>query len=411
MLLGYRTQGFVLGSGERYCLLVNPDSGMPLFHPNLFVTTQVRNRSLSVASMDAASTAINVLLTYCAGRGIDLESRIRARRFFSPAELDAIRDECQRRRSKHAGPAAMPFRGRKARQRIGAGSEYARLTYIANYLRWLSHTLLGSTVDESTTRQIDLVHRGLIGRRPLGRRSAAVKSGPTPKQIATLQEVVDPAAGRSPFKDGSVCARNALIIDLLFYLGIRGGELLNICIKDIDWKRQQIVVARRPDEKSDPRSRQPLVKTLDRRIPLSDTLVERLHAYVVKHRNKVPAARKHDYLLVTHKSGKTLGQPLSIAGYQKIIKVLAAAAPELEGIHGHLLRHGWNERFSDYMDRQERPPSPERQEAMRSYAQGWKEGSGTSATYNRRFIQRKAHEAQLELQQSTIRLPKGVDNK
>jgi len=62
MRLGYRTQGFVLEDGERYCLLVAPDSGLPLFYPNLFVTTQVRNRSLSVASMDAAFAAINVLL-------------------------------------------------------------------------------------------------------------------------------------------------------------------------------------------------------------------------------------------------------------------------------------------------------------------------------------------------------------
>jgi len=409
MRLRYRTQGFVLGDGERYCLLTDPASGMPLFYPNLFVTTQVRNRSLSTASMDAASSAINVLLTYCTERGIDLENRIRERRFFNPAELDVIRDECQKRRNKHESAAVVPFRGRKTRNRVGAGSEYTRLTHVANYLRWLPHILLGSTVDGSTARQVDLVHRGLIGRRPIGRRSAAVKSGPTPEQVTTLQDVVDPAAGRSPFKNGSVRVRNALIIDLLFYLGIRGGELLNIRIRDIDWKRHQLVVARRPDEKSDPRRRQPLVKTLDRRIPLSDTLVERLHTYVTKHRNKVPGARKHDYLLVTHKGGETQGQPLSISGYQKIIKVIATAAPELEGMHGHLLRHGWNERFSDYMDRQERPPSPERQEAMRSYAQGWKEGSGTSATYNHRFIQQKAHEAQLELQKGMVRLPKGVD--
>jgi hypothetical protein len=136
---------------------------MPLFYPNLFVTTQVRNRSLSVASMDAASAAINVLLTYCIERGIDLESRIRGRRFFNPAELDAIRDECQKRRSKHGGVAVVPFRGRNAKQRVGAGSEYTRLTHVANYLRWLSHTMLGSTVDEATARQIDLIHRGLIG--------------------------------------------------------------------------------------------------------------------------------------------------------------------------------------------------------------------------------------------------------
>jgi len=39
---------------------------------------------------------------------------------------------------------------------------------------------------------------------------------------------------------------------------------------------------------------------------------------------------------------------------------------------------------------------------------GWREGSGTAATYNKRFIRQKAHEAGLALQEGMIRLPKGV---
>jgi hypothetical protein len=31
----FRSQSFVMADGERYCLLVDPDSGMPLFYPNL----------------------------------------------------------------------------------------------------------------------------------------------------------------------------------------------------------------------------------------------------------------------------------------------------------------------------------------------------------------------------------------
>lgn len=398
-----------MGDGERCRVLVDPRSGMPLFYPNLFVTTQVRNRSLSVASMDAACAAINVFLTHCSKCGIDLEGRIRDRRFLSPAELDAIRDICQRRFGKHGSAVVVPLRHNKAKQRVQTGSEYVRLTHVANYLRWLSHTLLGSTLDESAARQIELVHRGLTSRRPIGRRCADVKRGLTSEQVATLWEVVDPEGERSPFRHSGVRVRNALMMDLLFYLGIRGGELLSLCTTDIDWDRCQIVIARRPDEKTDPRQRQPLVKTLDRRIPLSDTLVDRLHTYIVKHRNKVPGARRHVFLFVTHKSGATQGDPLSISSYQKVIRAVAAASPELKGLHGHLLRHGWNERFSEYMDRQEAPPSPEQQEAMRSYAQGWKEGSGTSATYNRRFVERKAHETQLQLQKKMIRLPKGID--
>jgi hypothetical protein len=86
--LKYKIKGFVTPSGERYCVLVDPVSGVPLFFPNLFVTTQVRNPQLSPATMEAALTSINVLLTFCHNRGIDLESRCRRRRIFKIGEMD-----------------------------------------------------------------------------------------------------------------------------------------------------------------------------------------------------------------------------------------------------------------------------------------------------------------------------------
>lgn len=163
--------------GERYRVLVDPRSGMPLFYPNLFVTAQVRNRSLSVASMDAVCAALNVLLTHCSTCGIDLECRIRDRCFLNPAELNAIRDICQKRFGKNDSAVVVHLRHSKANQRVQTGSEYVRLTHMANYLRWLSHTMLGSAVDESAARQIELVHRGLTSRRSIGRRNAEVKRG------------------------------------------------------------------------------------------------------------------------------------------------------------------------------------------------------------------------------------------
>lgn len=54
MHLRYKLQNFVMGSGERSALLVQRDTGLPLFHPNLFATTQVRDRPLSLASMNCS---------------------------------------------------------------------------------------------------------------------------------------------------------------------------------------------------------------------------------------------------------------------------------------------------------------------------------------------------------------------
>jgi integrase len=417
MDLKYRIQGFVMASGERYCLLVEPDSGSPLFHPNLFVTTQVRNRSLSVSAMEAALVAVNVLLTFCGEHGIDLDARCCRRHLLKTSELDALRDHCQlrfgKRESRRSPIVSLGRRGvKRTRRLVGLSTEFMRLTHIANYMGWLTNTLLGSSVDELTARRIESVRKGLFVRRPMRKRRNALDDarGLSKKQLATLQKVIAADGEASLFKDVGTRKRNRLILDVLLYLGVRGGELLNIRIRDIDWPRHQLVIARRPDEVSDPRARQPLVKTLDRRIPLRETLVEELHAYVVNYRNKIPGARKHDYLFVTHKSGPTQGQPLSISTYQKVIKAVAGSSPELENFHGHLLRHTWNDRFSEQMDQLQDPPSPEQQEAMRAYAQGWKAGSGTGATYNRRFTERMAHEAQLKLQKKTLRMPEGLED-
>ncbi len=39
---------FMFENGERYCHVVNKDTGEPLYYPNLYITTQVRNRSESI---------------------------------------------------------------------------------------------------------------------------------------------------------------------------------------------------------------------------------------------------------------------------------------------------------------------------------------------------------------------------
>ncbi|ECS8656459.1 site-specific integrase, partial [Salmonella enterica] len=42
---------FMLENGERYCHVVNKKTGEPLYYPNLYITTQVRNRSESISTM------------------------------------------------------------------------------------------------------------------------------------------------------------------------------------------------------------------------------------------------------------------------------------------------------------------------------------------------------------------------
>lgn len=414
----YRIKSFVLKSGERYCLLLDKAAGLPLYYPNLFVTTQVRNNSKSVAAMESALSGINVLLSFCDEMGIDLTSRFLKREFLVLHELDAFRDYCQQSFSKagtESPEVVVPIaRGGRSKSspKVGLASEYMRLTHAAKYTEWLAKVLLSTANDRSSAIEIAKMKKGLEARRPArkGRNQTARESGLNKEQVAILLELVRPGSEFNPFDDSGIQVRNRLIILLLLYLGIRGGELLNIRVSDIYWSNNQIVIARRADEKTDPRVNQPLVKTLDRRIPVKDTLVEAIREYITKYRNKIPNARRHDYLLITHKSGPTQGQPMSRPAYNKTIKLIASAVPELFDMHGHDLRHTWNNEFSELMDRMDDPPSPEEQEKRRSYLQGWKEGSGTAATYTRRFVRKKATEASLKLQEGITRIPENLKN-
>ncbi len=183
------------------------------------------------------------------------------------------------------------------------------------------------------------------------------------------------------------------------------GELLSIKVKDIDFSNNQIVIARRADEKSDPRVDQPLVKTMDRRIPLKDSLAAEVHNYVMNYRRKELSARKHEYLFVVHKPGPTSGQPVSKATYNKVMTTVKAVSPKLIDFTGHALRHKWNERFSQLMDSMDEPPDEEKQEQLRAWLMGWKQGSGTAAHYNQRYVRSKAESAALLLQGGLM--PKG----
>src|ERR1035437_6997407 len=113
--LKYSIKTFIMKSGERYCLLIDSATGIPLFYPNLYVTTQIRKNSLSVSAMETALASINVFLSYCDDEDLDLEKRFLRRQFFTLSEIDGIRDHCQKRFKKEraatlTGPALVSLK-------------------------------------------------------------------------------------------------------------------------------------------------------------------------------------------------------------------------------------------------------------------------------------------------------------
>lgn len=405
-------KSFVMDSGERYCLHVD-DAGIPSYYPNLYITTQVRNRSLSFSAMESTLGGISVLYRHLRECNENLIERFYEGRFLDESELDLLRDFCQSNLKAPTTNKVFAINQQEdLNDKVSSATEYTRLTVIANYLKWLAEQVSPLACDRNTALQINKMVTSLKSRRPVRktRNSEITTKGLTHEQLQLLFELLRPESELNPFKSESIRIRNRLIFLILYHLGIRGGELLNIRIRDIDFSSNELVVFRRPDEMDDPRKDQPLVKTLDRRLPMKDTLAKEIHLYITKERKAVTNASKNDFLFVTHKPGPTQGQPLSKSSYKKIIDIVRNSSPSLSTLSGHQLRHAWNEAFSEHMDSMNNPPSEEVQEKIRSALMGWREGSGTATSYNKRFIRRQANEASMKLQEDMIRLPDGMNN-
>ncbi len=294
---------------------------------------------------------------------------------------------------------------------VDNGTQHSRLTTFANYLRWYAMHIL-KTPELEVVEQINAMAEQTKMRRPSkkGRNSDLQDRSLSDVQLDALFELIQPGSESNPFSI-DVQRRNRLMILLLFYLGIRGGELLNIRIQDIDFSTNRIRVVRRADERADSRTNEPNAKTRERLLPLAESLVQELHRYITQDRRNVRNAKKNDYLFVTYKRGPTVGNPISKGGYHKIFTVVRAVSPQLYAATGHSLRHTWNRKFSERMDAMDEQVSEERQEQVRSYLMGWRAGSGTAATYNKRFIQQKGFEAALALQKANgTRLPEDLKN-
>ncbi|WP_183060599.1 tyrosine-type recombinase/integrase [Salmonella enterica] len=393
---------FRLDSGERYCIVTNKETGIPLYYPNLYLTIQFRNNGHALATIESKAVNITIFYRFLEKNDIDIEKRILGGIFLSGGEIESM--------VSYLGVVS------ELRNSINIGLGYVskktlrnRMNSIISYITWLVDELLQYDSSRHKTNFYKMI-KAIEVRRPRGHdnKNSEDNKNKTLKDdsVVTLMKLIDPQSPSNPFNP-NVRNRNAIIIMILTELGIRRGELLNIKLEDINFQKKRICIRRRADEISDPRLNQPLVKTHSRELPLSEVLASRLMEYII-HDRKLYLKGKSDFLFITYKNGPCQGKPLSISGYQKIISKISISDRLLRGFSGHKLRHTWNYDFSRFMDSQNQ--SERKQELMREKLMGWKEGSGTASTYNRRFIEEQADEASIRYQKKYSYKGKGSQN-
>jgi integrase len=381
--------------GERFSVLVD-GQGMPLFYPTLFSTWILRARSLAANTITNALNAVKCLYAWEAHAGLGVES------IFSRSELldqNQIRDLCDfLQRSLLTDKEKKVTSIRRQPKVVGTSNYYFRLSIVATYLDFLAHRLAPNLDDSRIEKMVEAI-RAHRPSKPYRSSESRDDIHLTDEVIQVIEDALKPNSLNNPAKEYSVQLRNALMFFILKLTGVRRGELLNLRISDFDFGANTMAVVRRPDSNLDVRTHQPTAKTLPRRLRIHPELIKRVYEYVSQYRGKVPGARRHDFLFVTHKAGPTQGAPLSIGAFSKWMGRIGDLV-DGAGFHAHALRHNWNYEFSRMAD--SKGISSEEEEKTRSYWMGWSETSGTAGLYNVRRTKEKAQEAGLQLQERYV---------
>lgn len=420
MAAGYKVKLLRWQSGERFPILLGP-GGQPLFDSTVYALTELRGRNQATNTISNALRAIQVFVIFLDLRKIDLSARLADGHLLSLSEIEdlarlcrlpmdnfeGVCDDAGGDRSRHS------FSSENIRMRPQATAQVevscvvaaTRMRSIRNYLEWLSsnhlsRNILGKKTASALRDAREHAMRAFAARIPKGRFSGTTDSreGLSPEASLELLRVVSPDCSDNPWTTSYTRNRNALIVYWLFYLGIRRGELLGIRVQDIDLRKGTVTIHRRADDVKDPRRNQPQTKTRARELPLGEALQAQVYDYIMNHRRTLEGARRHDFLLCADGSG----QPMSLPALNKVFKILRLKCGNLpDTLSPHVLRHTWNDRFSEEMDRRSVPEEDEKK--RRAYLMGWSEFSGTAATYTRRHIRKKAREASLGIQGQVIK--------
>jgi integrase len=398
-----------LTPGERISVIRDPGTGLPLFDPMVWATTELRSAGQRPNSINQALRAIAVLQRYLDAQHISLDARLRAGKFLTQAEATGLAAACRiglRRPPTTASDGKPPARvedleaRRKRRatdapQQVGAvkdSTASVRAHYIRQFLLWkLDDYLFKVGVDDQRFRDLQSLGKSSIAafaeKVPKNRDYGAggARQGLTDEARACLEAVTDPQSPRNPWTDNHTRVRNHLIVELFLALGIRAGELLGLRVRDISTATGHVEVIRRTNNPEDQRSRRGEVKTRERKLKLSPKLSELLRSYVLNERRALRAAKKHEFLFVASRTG----DPLSYSALAKSFAQLRVAFPDALGdVVAHILRHTWNDAFSEQADQS--GMSPDTEKKIRSYMMGWSEHSGMAATYTKRHTQREA---------------------
>ncbi len=401
-------RNITLPDGELLPALIDHLHG-PVLDTLRYSIAALRNAGRAEKTIDGHLRAIAVARRWARTNGFSLEERMTAGAGLDERELESLsstlRTEHARSREEpsarsnvlpFARSGGVPLRRlpHRSGQVLAPQTGANRVRFVAAYLEWLARH---SPAEHARERLRDTV-ASLNARAKTSLRPATdPKRGLSTEQRERLLAVIVPSSPENPFRTEAVRYRNLSLIACLDQTGMRRGELAGLKIRDIDFRQLTISIHRRPPDPKDSRRQRPHTKSNARKVPMKLELSDILFHYVTVWRRAESGSRRHDYLFVAH-GGTNQGAPLSP---RSIGKIFDSLQPVLGfALHPHLLRHTWNDRFSDEIDRGARlgkKTATAQEERLRNYLMGWSPDSKMAERYSRRHIERAAHELMIRM--------------
>lgn len=385
--MNLRRKTYISKNGERFSLLVDDDS-LPDFWTTLYLTTNVRHEKHSTQKV-CLNHLVHISIWEIA-QGERIFERIMSfsynpnisnnNKFYTDSEIQLLADHCklkttnarkkilnQNYKNKNDNYLNILFPVYKKPDSVVTKTHFSnRLKTCAEYFEFVATNILRKRPDFSNyletienTKNAILRQKKRIGRAKNNTNDPNRKA-PPPEVFQHLMEIVEPMNVHNPYTL-FVRQRNYLLFKILYETGLRAGEILQLKISDINFSQCEIMVRTRHDDPDDIyRLDEPNAKTLERDIPISQSLSDQIREYVLNERRFILNAKKHSFLFVSHK-GLTKGQPLSSIQFSRIVEKISVNEELVQFIKRngilvdrrvtrHGFRHNLNNKLSKAID-------------------------------------------------------------
>ncbi|GAA0856452.1 site-specific integrase [Aliiglaciecola litoralis] len=367
-------QARVTGKNERIALIVD-DDGLPIDRLNFFVMEELRGYADSTITLRAG--VIIHIEKWATSRGISLEEEMAT----TCLSKDGLFNSLISHLHKKSTPKLADNIFQLNTEQVAVDYFNLRLAVCETYFEYLNNKFLSRIrLDNPSVRNNKILFEKLLKRlnkRKISGQHVSTNNGLTELQQASIFQALY-VKGFLNWNEPTRI-RNKLIILMLYETGIRKGELLSLIIENCHTKVDKPYISIKQNIRySDPRKIIPVIKTLERVIPISKRLAELIDEYKIIRSKDEEAKKQPPFLFL---SSKAPFLPLSISSFNNIFETIKKAIPDITKLSSHTLRHTRFENLDRYMFRHKYDDALKAK--LKNSLGGWSRNSRTSENYEK----------------------------